>query len=294
MNTTTRLSRVSLFAVRLEQFRKGKSLGFATGFVHRYKQTGKQFLITNYHVLTGRDPSNPAMLEPGYPDSPDEICWSVFTRPDFSIKTGCFTIDAETQWLEHSERNKGVDIAALALSFPEDAVVVSQSDIEMEDGLGAQVGMEVFIVGYPYGFGVHDILPIWKRGTIASEPRVRPDGLDKFYVDAYSHPGMSGSPVFAVARRQMIQLSPEASRVYAAHERGELSALELIEKLDPAELENGKFDGMAMNLIGIYAGRVRMPGNKDANLGVVYGASCLEEVFTKPVSAIHPFPPHET
>jgi hypothetical protein len=191
MNTATRFSRVSLFAVRLKQVRNGLNLGFATGFIYRHAQTGKQFLITNYHVLTARDPSNPSMLMPGYADSPDEICWSVFTRPDFSIKTGCFSINAETEWLEHREREKGVDIVALALSFPNNAVVVSQSDLDMEDGLGVQVGMEVFIVGYPYGFGIHDMLPIWKRGTIASEPRARPDGLDKFYVDAYSHPGTS-------------------------------------------------------------------------------------------------------
>jgi hypothetical protein len=89
----------------------------------------------------------------------------------------------------------------------------------------------------------------------------------------------------------MIQLSAEASKVYAAHERGELSSLELIQQIDPAELEEGTFDGMAMNLVGIYGGRVRFPGNKDANLGVVYSASCLEQVFSEGVSAVHPFPP---
>lgn len=291
MSTADRFSRVSLFAVRLEQCRSGKSMGYGTGFIYHHATSGKNFLVTNYHVLTARDPSNPSMLEPGYPDSPDEICWSVFTRPNFAVRSGSFSIHGRTAWLEHRQRSAGVDIAALALSFPEDAVVVTQADIEMDESLGAQVGMEVFIVGYPHGFGVHDILPIWKRGTIASEPRAKPDGLDKFYVDAFSHPGMSGSPVFAVARRQMIQLSPDASRLYAAHDRGELSALELIERIDPTEMERGKFDGMALNLIGIYGGRVRVTGNRDANLGVVYGASYLEDVFSQPVRATHPFPP---
>lgn len=291
MDTPPRFSRVSLFAVRLEQCRNGKTMGYGTGFVYRHEGADKQFLLTNFHVLTARDPANPSMLEPGYADSPDEICWSVFTRPKYAVRTGSVSIGRETTWLEHPQRAEGVDIAALALSFPDDAVIVTQADLETDRILSAQIGMEVFIVDYPYGFGVHDILPIWKRGTIASEPMSRPDGLDKYYVDTYSHPGMSGSPVFAVARRQMIRLSPEASRVYKAHERGELSALELIQQIDPVELQRGAFDGVALNLIGIYGGRVRVAGNKDPNLGVVYGATSIEEVFSQPVRTMHPFPP---
>ena len=266
-------------------------MGYGTGFVYKHAAADRHFLVTNYHVLTARDPSNPSMLEPNYSDSPDEIAWSVFTRPKYAVRTGSFSIDGETQWLEHRHRAEGIDLAAIALSFPEDAVIVTQEDLNTDSSVRPHVGMEVFIVGYPYGFGVHDILPIWKRGTIASEPRALPDGINKFYVDAYSHPGMSGSPVFAVARRQMIQLSAEASQLYAAHERGELSALELLQQIDPSELEKNKFDGMALNLIGIYGGRVRLQGNRDANLGVVYGAAYLDEMFSDPLPTNHPFPP---
>lgn len=231
------------------------------------------------------------MLEPNYPDSPDEIYWSTFTRPNYAIRSGSFSIDAKTQWLEHRQRAEGVDVAAIALAFPDDAVIITQNDLNLDDTIRIQVGMEIFIVGYPYGFSIHNILPIWKRGTIASEPTARPDGLDKFYVDAYAHPGMSGSPVFAVSRRQMFNLSPEAAELYAASERGEASASDFISSLDPNELQRGAFDGIALRLIGIYGGRVLIEGNRDANLGVVYGASCLDEIFSSPVSVIHPFPP---
>lgn len=56
------------------------------------------------------------------------------------------------------------------------------------------------LLGYPYGFAdtAHD-LPVWKTGHIASEPSVDFDNLPVFLVDVSAFPGMSGSPVLAVA-----------------------------------------------------------------------------------------------
>jgi hypothetical protein len=54
--------------------------------------------------------------------------------------------------------------------------------------------MDVFVLGYPFGPGKTG-LPVWKRGSIASEPDLVPQVENYLLVDTASRPGMSGSPV---------------------------------------------------------------------------------------------------
>jgi hypothetical protein len=67
------------------------------------------------------------------------------------------------------------------------------------------IGSEVFVLGYPRGLVHTGVFPIWKRGSIASEPQasVSLDGheyKEMFYVDALTKEGMSGSPVIALGK----------------------------------------------------------------------------------------------
>jgi hypothetical protein len=56
------------------------------------------------------------------------------------------------------------------------------------------------LLGYPYGFfDTKNMLPVWKTGHVASEPQVDFQGKPAFLVDVSAFPGMSGSPVLAVA-----------------------------------------------------------------------------------------------
>ena len=56
------------------------------------------------------------------------------------------------------------------------------------------------LVGYPYGFyDKKNALPIWKTGSVASEPEVDFEGKPCFLVDVSAFPGMSGSAVFAIS-----------------------------------------------------------------------------------------------
>jgi hypothetical protein len=52
--------------------------------------------------------------------------------------------------------------------------------LKSEKDLAVRIGMDVFILGYPFGSPPPGF-PVWKRGSIASEPD--------------SRPGMSGAPV---------------------------------------------------------------------------------------------------
>ena len=55
---------------------------------------------------------------------------------------------------------------------------------------------DVFIIGYPWGLsGGNEVLPIFKKGSIASEPDVNQSNLPRILVDSRTTEGNSGSPV---------------------------------------------------------------------------------------------------
>jgi hypothetical protein len=55
----------------------------------------------------------------------------------------------------------------------------------------------ISIVGFPFGHSQTAGLPIWKTGTIASDPEIDYDKSPQILVDCTGRPGMSGSPVYA-------------------------------------------------------------------------------------------------
>ena len=59
--------------------------------------------------------------------------------------------------------------------------------------IAIMIGMDVFILGYPFGSGP-PAFPVWKRGSIASEPDLVKTTNGYYLIDTASRPGMSGSP----------------------------------------------------------------------------------------------------
>lgn len=286
------MSPISFFALHLELHKAGQKIGDGTGFVYLHPESNKKFLVTNYHVLTCRDPKQPARLLPNYPDSPDKIVFYTLSRPSLESKSGSIRIDSETEWLEHSRRSDGVDIVAMPIEFPDDAVVVTQNKLGLVDDIEIEAGSDLFIIGFPWGFGVGDYLPIWKRGVIASEPLFRPNGISMFYIDAFTHPGMSGSPVFAATWRDMLDVDRETYEKFKLVKEGNSSALELLSSIDLKAIANGK-PRQCLSLVGIYSGRVSV-GNKDPNIGIVWQKSLIDELFSNPIVTQHPYPPIST
>lgn len=273
--------------------RNGHKIGNGTGFIYFHTEMNAHFLITNYHVLTARNPKNPGMLLEDYPDSPDELKWNLFKKDTMEILTGSVALleNENIKWIEHPMREQGVDIAAVKIRFPDDALIFSQDMLGLVDDIELEVGAELFIVGYPYGIAAGDIFPLWKRGTIASEPLIKPNNLSIFYIDATTMPGMSGSPVFAVESKKLVDLKGDSASAFREYEKGKLSPLELMTKLDPqafAEPYNKKH----YRLVGIYSGRL-VEGKKDPSIGIVWNYHLIEELFINPVIMTHPYPPHK-
>lgn len=158
------------------------------------------FLVTNFHVVTGHAPLS---REPGLGDHIQFLIHE--DRADLTrvrhLALPLYGTQHQPLWIA-SDTAPESDLVLLpipAAAYQGVSLYVfteahTHGDIKMRPTSGAT------LLGYPYGFAdtAHD-LPVWKTGHIASEPSVDFDNLPVFLVDVSAFPGMSGSPVLAVA-----------------------------------------------------------------------------------------------
>jgi hypothetical protein len=117
-----------------------------------------------------------------------------------------------------------------------------------------ETGLDVFVLGFPRGMSGGAEFPIWKRGSIASEPGFDINNLPKMLIDTATREGMSGAPVYALSRP--------------------------FSGLDDKDV-NGKpkiFAGYAERFIGIYSGRIGSDVFQ-AQLGIVWKPPVIDEII---------------
>lgn len=252
-----RLSEWSLRAIPINLLDEYGKIMTATAFIWRTKD--KDFLITNWHVLAGRNPINgrpidkdcriPILLEyPRFLDADDsnKRVWntvSLYEDKDYA------------NWIQHKEFGRRVDIAAIQVDR-----CIRHADNQISHcnpinvfGLDAanrsttllsfpfkhrDVGSEVFILGYPLDLQVSGYFPIWKRASVANELDINVRDLPCFLVDTASRPGMSGSPV-----------------VFTDSDKD-----------------------VSNYLMGVYSGRLLGDEKDDAQLGVVWKIEALRQI----------------
>jgi hypothetical protein len=155
---------------------------------------------------------------------------------------------------------QAVDLAAFPLqddstrhaTFMNECVAVSEPYLE--------VGTDVFILGYPQGLRPTGNLPIWKRGSIATEPMFAANRERCFWVDSATRKGMSGSPVVA----RVISKEDELKQ------RGPLSPD------TPIIFRHG------LSFVGVYSGRVGVSDALEAQLGKIWHATLVQEMLLNP------------
>lgn len=267
-------------------------IGSGTGFVHRHLD--RDYLITNWHVVTGRDPSQTGHLLPGYPSSPSafQLHLPSSDDPNRFLPSASFSLysDGKPRWIQArlDHLDSRVDLVALPFNFGDKPLIVRIEEFSPPHDQFLRIGRDVVIVGYPFGIRAENPYPTWKRAFVASEPSILIGGHPKYYIDTPGRPGMSGSPVFMIGTGMGV--SKETHDLFAQFGTGKSSALDIISKLDVDELAAAP-DVNLLKFAGVYSGAVADNQLLQMNLGVAWHAGLVDRLFTHPLEGENPFPP---
>ena len=224
----------------------------STGTAFFWEESGKCYLVTNWHNLSGRDANTLKHLNTKSAAEPNRAAFQIFFGRDLNNRghsvVELYAHDGFPIWLEHPKHRNLVDVVCIPLP-DETSANVFPINQALNAQLTAKIADEVFVIGYPLGLSV-ETTPIWKRASVASEPDFDINGRPMIYVDTASSRGMSGSPVLR---------------------RG-----------TSGQVEDGSFiisGGMMNTLIGIYSGRVVAGNSLEAQLGIVWKKQVISEII---------------
>jgi hypothetical protein len=228
-------------------------LGSASGFFWK-TETGFTF-FTNYHVVSGLHPETKQPLDINS-STPDQL--RIWLRPKEQLgKCESFVIplfdkQGRPKWIEHKKFSNNVDVVGLNFDIPDKYKIYPINVFEPLD-FQFEISQDVFIIGFPRGISCSGKLPIWKRGSIASEPGIDVGNLPRIMIDCASREGMSGSPVIA----QYVG--------YYGHA--------------PDQMNDNDWFGTSRRFLGIYSGRLIGKDELEAQLGYVWKSSVIEEII---------------
>lgn len=245
-----RIDPLSCVSLHLECFFHGTRIGLGTGFIVIYAKTN--YLITNWHVVTGRDPNTGKPMSATGVAAPDTIgIWhhdvgrlGSWHRKDERLID---PTSGNKLWKEHP-LGRQVDVIALALKTYEDTKVYDLDTSLAQTDMVLAPSEPVSIVGFPFGIAAAGKFPIWKTGHIASDIDLDYGDKPVFLVDATTRPGMSGSPVFA--RR----IGGYRSSTAMWH-----------------------LGGSAVRFLGVYSGRIR----EQADVGMVWKSTVIGDILSQ-------------
>ena len=279
---------------------KGDTLSSATAFY--FETDGKWFLITNWHVVSGRnfltgeplvrgeEPLSLALKLATYEvgDCTDEE-W-IIAPHDMVLFEGENPI-----WLEHPWLGRLCDVVAIPTERPDMCPRGMHNAVNMIDtspisNIPIKPGGDVFIIGFSQSISVGFGLPLWKSGYIASEPQydIVVDGeawefgemrsgtrLPAFFVDAQTRKGMSGAPVFARYFGVWDTRNP-----YTHTDTNALVG-ELMESPDEF-FQSDDADKIAIaagvRFVGCYSGRIVGDNVAEAGLGLCWREEVIETI----------------
>lgn len=175
-----------------------------TGFYYVQPDSEKKlsavFLVTNFHVLTG---SSPSEKKPPIGDNIIFYCHQDENTPGKvkQLRLPLFTKKNDPIWIASKEfPNADIGIIPLPSGLIADCKIYGISEEWAGGDIAVRPTSTVTLLGYPYGyFDTVNFLPIWKTGSVASEPKFDFEGKPLFLVDISAFPGMSGAPAFAIA-----------------------------------------------------------------------------------------------
>jgi len=238
---------LSIIPLNLDCLLHGNIIATGTGFA--VIRNGNHYLITNWHIVTCRDPNTYQPLSRTGIADPDAI--GIWYHDANRLGTWHRKIEhlidpssGNHLWIEHP-LGRQIDVIALQLPIHNDVKVYSLDTSLAHTDLIVSPSDPVSIVGFPYGIAAAGKFPIWKTGHIASDVDLNYEDKPVFLIDATTTPGMSGSPV--IARRLGMHRSSTGVRM----------------------------GGDIIRFLGIYSGRIHL----EADIGMVWKPSILGEIL---------------
>ncbi|MFD2098276.1 S1 family peptidase [Flagellimonas iocasae] len=232
-----------------------QKLASGTGFI--YERNKQYYLVTNWHNFTGLNPETKKSIS-RHGGIPNVVTFSLLIQEKPHIQWKEFGVNLyennKAQWLVHPDHKHKIDVAAIEIEIDSEQEIILKplNKIEFDD-IEPKVADDIFILGFPYSLKGGGRFPIWKRGSIATEPDLHIDSLPKFLVDTAGKSGMSGSPV--IFRRSGIH----------GVVGGKVSLDSIL--------------GTVENFVGIYSGRIIGKSELDAQLGIVWKKEVIDQII---------------
>jgi hypothetical protein len=157
---------------------------------------------------------------------------------------------------------QAIDIAALRLNDDERRWIVPINEAVGVYDPVLEIGSEVYVPGFPLGLRPVGNFPIWKRGSIASEPKWLARQQICFWIDAATRKGMSGSPVVAHA----ITAEEDARLIGDG----------------PVRPDSLLVVRPGLAFVGVYSGRMGTTDALEAQIGKVWYAGAVQEMLANP------------
>ncbi len=225
-------------------------LASATAFTVRWES--QPYLITNWHVVTGRDPDSNQCLDKKNAAIPNALSVRFHAKGNLGawkmVDLPLYDAEGKHLWLQHP-MGQVIDVVAIPIVAVR-GIEVHALDLALADvDIVPTPAMPVSVIGYPLGLVAGESWPIWKTGHIASDPDIDYEpGRPAFLIDATTRSGMSGAPV--VLRRDNYQ-QRNGTQIIAG--------------------------GTATKFMGVYAGRI----HDASEIGRVWRPFVLTELFRR-------------
>lgn len=202
-NIEVKVGELSFLSLFLGIYNDTTLIGTASGFVGKYKD--KNYLITNWHVVTNREyyTSGRPVLKGGTPTK-----LAVYYHSDsvgyFEPRWEYLIQNGKPRWFTfkyfdiEKQKEDTVDVVAIEIeSYPKVKYYTIPIEVNLSESQLPSIRptSELFILGFPNSHRSYKYVGVYKRGTVASEPDLPVNGKPAFYIDATTKKGMSGSPV---------------------------------------------------------------------------------------------------
>ena len=239
----------SVISLLLIQLAGTEPIGTATGFLWKDLESSQYYLVTNYHVLSGKNPVTGEVEDPkGRTPTSIRVFHNSSKLGEWkAVDYAVIDKHGKPKWKEHPKYGCKVDVVLLAIDLPANITGYAINEQKWID-LQLRPAESVSIIGFPYGQTAGGLFAIWQTGYVASEPEVNFADLPALLVDSKAYPGNSGSPV--IARRYGSWSRRDGSQGFGAG------------------------NSFVTDFIGVYSGRIGK-----AEMKFVWKRSIIEEIL---------------